>query len=656
MLIGSMSRYVLPRSHMLLLNRAGALKSRKVFSRSSTVMWPASNIHTHPYVGAKKFTDTENDYAREILLSSIVAAPNVVAALRAPESTQQFDEIIDWEPLSDRELLDQFHQVVEICARDDELCISDERFDSFVHSFVSKMPQFDEEQLVETLKLLVKLGPTPNINTRNYSQIWEATDKACLAKVPSWNTEKLLFMADQWYPLRLAKVGKFVGKAVFKISSKLRKLNKDDLVRTVFYINLTRVPVENMIDIELNLKNNFYRFDIDDLAILCMGFFKTQTPIRSVELISKIYQLTMHNASTVKDISLAAILKLLRYSSRIPHAQCMEQFLTVFTPEVPRISLFCCLHLALLGSDIHLGHQPCLEAVIERFIKDIKLLRLKDMERIAFAIAQNNMTHTDNRDITLLSAILDEMPSRIDEITTYPKSYLTLLHFLTLKDVYREELITAAFEPRFLHMTYGRNVASAGREVISLDGYLRINLRDGGKYSGNYFPEKQFKIIAKMTQDYIPSREYRLSKSDRMLLEILETLQKRHKFAHITHLLPHYQRPDVALLWDSNQRQLLDVASRCPKQYSGNILSRQFLLKDDSDRQELKLISIVAGSWNCYIRGQDRVTGGFAMKLKQLRLIGFEPVVIPWYEWPINSEEAMDTYLFEKLNPLLEQQ
>lgn len=635
------------------VNRARVLRSGDVTKR-----FPVVALHSSGVLRVKRFSDSENDYAHSILNQQrekqTVFAVHSLAQRAAIDGRElDFAEVSGWESLSARDVLDQFYRVVEVCKRD-SVCISDPRFDGFVEALVGRMAELSDDELVEVLRLLAEIGPdTPAVDTRNFVTIWNVVDQLCLERATQWKTEKLLFMADQWYPLRVAKIGKFVGKAVWKISSRLRNLPREQLVRTVFYINLTRTPVENMIDIEFNLKRNFFNFDIDDISILCMGFFKTETPIRSAELIERIYHLAIHHAKDVKDISLAAILKVLRYSSKIPNAPSMERLWTAYIPEIPRLSLFCCLHLALLGSDIHMCHQESLGVIIERFTRDIKLLRLKDMERIAFIIAHYNMTFEDNRDLVLLNAIVEEIPTRIPEITQYPKSYLSLLNFLSLKEIYSEQLIAAAFEKRFLFMTYGRNVAGAGREVIALDAFLRINLKDR-KYNGNYFPEKPFKVVAKLTQDYVPSLDHRLTKSDRMLMEIQDTFQRRHKFAHIIHLLPHYQRPDVLLLWDDEVKMFLDAAKCCPVQYSGEVLSRDYLLKEEASKGNLRLIAVVAGGWNCYVRNQNRFTGGFAMKLKQLQIIGHEVLVIPWHEWPLQSIEAKESFLFDKLNPLLE--
>ncbi|EDS31543.1 conserved hypothetical protein [Culex quinquefasciatus] len=527
-----------------MFTRTVSLCSSAVFRRLLPVLpCTVRPIHTTTYLAAKKFVDAENDFAHQVIQRGILAPGGTVRDFGA----------------SEMELLDRLSQVVAEC-RNEGVCISEERFDDFARGLAEKVPEFGYEELVRVLNLLVEMGPTPAVDTRNYARIWNAVDAACLRRVPG---------------VGHGPVAVYGGSVV---------------------------PVEVGQGWEVS----------------------TMTPVRSVELIEEIYQLTIHHAGDVQDISLAAILKLLRYSSRIAHAQSMERLLSTFVPQIPRLSLFCCLHLALLGTDIHLCHQPILEAIIDRFSQNIKQLRLKDMERIVFALAHFNMDLPSQKDLNLMRAIQSELPTRIHEITTYPKSYLSLLNFLTLKEIYSEELITAAFDRRFLQMTYGRNVAGAGREVIALNSFLRIN---APTYSGNLFPEKPLKVVAKLTQDYVPSTEYRLTKSDRMLLEIQSTFTQRHRFAHIIHVLPHYQRPDVIALFNETTGAFEDVEAHCPPQYSGAILSRECLLGDRANEKGLRLVAIVAGSWNCYVRDQHRFTGGFAMKLKQLAAVGYETVV-----------------------------
>lgn len=67
----------------------------------------------------------------------------------------------------------------------------------------------------------------------------------------------------------------------------------------------------------------------------------------------------------------------------------------------------------------------------------------------------------------------------------------------------------------------------------------------------------------------------------------------------------------------------------------------------------MRLVAIVVGSWNCYVRDERRRTGGYEMKLEQLRKLHYDTVEIPWYEWPYYSQDDMRKYLEAKLSPYL---
>ncbi|XP_049529852.1 uncharacterized protein LOC125948127 [Anopheles darlingi] len=613
-------------------------------------------LHRTSWLGVKKHVENENDYASSVLHRSLAQIPaeefrlkTTIHSSNPPIDVDNFVEsskCAEKTPEKQLELLDGFVALVSRGSTP----VDDSRFAGFVESFAESVRSFDETHIELALKLLTKLDEIKTPYEPNYVDLWMALDGECLKRVTDWDTERLLHFADLWYPLRLAKQGKFVNKALWKISNRLRKLAPRTLVKTVFYINLTRVPMENMMDIEVNFAQNFDSFSIDDVAVLCMGFFKTETPIRSTELLDKIYQTTIRHVATVEDIALTAILKLLRYSSRIPSVPSMEALLAALVPRIPSLSTFACLHVALLGSDIHLCHSPTLEPVVAKFADNLSELRLKDLERIAFVLAHNNTAFVSGKDSLLCARILEDLPNRITEIVTYPRCYISLLYFLAIRNVYNVDYITTAFDKQFLKLAYKKNLPGAGREAVSLDAYASINLRD--RYDGNRFPANAFQIVCKLTQDYLPNPKYRLTKSDRMLLDIQRTfgeLKPGSTQCRIVHLLPHYQRPDILFCWDALSKRLLDVNELLPEQSTHEIMTREAVLKERSKEKHLRLVAIVVGSWNCYVRNVKRRTGGYAMKLEQLRRLGYEIVEIPWYEWPVYSQDDMLKYLKAKL-------
>ncbi|XP_052899990.1 uncharacterized protein LOC128306498 [Anopheles moucheti] len=619
-------------------------------------------VHLTGNAAVKKFIDSENDYAsavlRNVVLKRSLEIPTTVC-----EIPGDMDNILqthrDWCAGDPEKLLLLLKHIVASVGLtgDGTSPLEDVRFTEFITTFVNLVPTFTDTQLSQALETLAFLEEIKTIYEQNYLILWTTLDNECLERVALWNVEQLLHFADQWYPLRLAKQGKFVSKAIWKISNRLRKLPPEQLLKTVFYINLTRVPVENMMDIETNFQQNFDAFTIDNIAVLCMGFFKTETPIRNSELLDKIYYKLTADLPTVQDIPLTAILKLLRYSSRIPNVASMQNLLDALVPVIPRLSLLACLHVALLGSDIHICHRGTLELIVDKFLDNIDALRLKDAERIAFVLAHGNISLKANREMKLLRAILAEVPNRVTEIVQYPKCYVSLLHFLSLRNIYDPAFISGAFDRRFLQLAYTKNIGGAGREAVALDAFIAINLADGGVYSGNRFPDQAFRLVCKLTQDYLPNPNYKLTKSDRMLLDIQATFTTFWKVpCQIMHLLPHYQRPDILFCFDKRTRKVVELGERDGEAGLSNthdIMKRENILGERSSDDSLRLVAIVVGSWNCYVRNDRRRTGGYAMKLDQLRRLNYETIEIPWYEWPVYSRDDMRKYLEAKLSPFL---
>uniref|UniRef100_A0A182RMX4 RAP domain-containing protein n=1 Tax=Anopheles funestus TaxID=62324 RepID=A0A182RMX4_ANOFN len=613
-------------------------------------------VHISRYVAVKKFVDSENDYASAVLLKRSMEVPvkTHLMPVDMDNILQTHDSWCNDDP--EKVLLLLKHIVASIGRTSDGASpLEDVRFTEFIKTFVKLVPTFSDPQLSQALETLAALEEIKSIYEPNYLILWTTLDSECLERVANWNVEQLLYFADQWYPLRLAKQGKFVSKAIWKISNRLRKLPPEQLLKTVFYINLTRVPVENMMDIETNFQQNFDAFTIDNIAILCMGFFKTETPIRNSELLEKIYGKLIAHLPTVEDIALTAILKLLRYSSRIPNVTSMQNLLDALVPEISRLSLLACLHVALLGSDVHICHRGTLELIVDKFLAHIDKLRLKDAERIAFVLAHGNITLREGREMVLLRTILADMPNRVAEIVQYPKCYVSLLHFLSLRNIYDTTYISGVFDRRFLQLAYSRNIGGAGREAVGLDAFIAINLAEAA-YGGNRFPDPAFRLVCKLTQDYLPNPKYKLTKSDRMLLDIQATFATLSKVpCQVMHLLPHYQRPDILFCFNERTRQVVALGENSEIDVPNThvIMQRENILGERSCDKNLKLVAIVVGSWNCYIRNDRRRTGGYAMKLAQLRKLNYDTIEIPWYEWPVYSRDDMRKYLETKLSPFL---
>lgn len=219
----------------------------------------------------------------------------------------------------------------------------------------------------------------------------------------------------------------------------------------------------------------------------------------------------------------------------------MANLLEATVQQIPRFSLLSCLHIALLGTDIQMCHNKSLNLILERFYRDLKNTRLKDIERLSFVLGLYDFETESGIEKDLCVEFLKELKCRVPEITRHPRCFVSCLHYLTLKGFYDIELISSVLDDKFLKMAYNNN-DNLGREVFCLDSFAQINLPS---YSGNRLSDKKRRTMGKLLSHYIPTRngKFKLSTTDRMLLEIMEATELNYKFCHVTHVLPHYDRP-----------------------------------------------------------------------------------------------------------------
>lgn len=197
------------------------------------------------------------------------------------------------------------------------------------------------------------------------------------------------------------------------------------------------------------------------------------------------------------------------------------------------------MHIALLGTPHHISQQKCLEKIANRFSDDITTIRLKDFERITFVIGSSDFTSDNQIENRLCEQILAELKNRVSEIVQYPKCLPLCLHFLSLKGYHDEELLNVVLGEPFLGFAY-KTLPNYGRELFSLDSYAKIQLKE--TYKGNQLSEKVRRYMGQMFTDYIPSSEFKLSPSDKILAPVKETTEELFRHCYYAHTLPHYPR------------------------------------------------------------------------------------------------------------------
>uniref|UniRef100_A0A336M7Y5 CSON011754 protein n=2 Tax=Culicoides sonorensis TaxID=179676 RepID=A0A336M7Y5_CULSO len=601
----------------------------------------------------KNFKETENEFAHRILASAGVSNMLKQEDLYSlfTSSNKSIDSILtkNFQECSIDQLMTYMVLVAKYCM-DNNIQISDRKFDGIVDCLADRRFELNDEQLIKGLKLLMILPKTPSKHTRNYWDLWLAFEQVCLERCQNWDVDKRLFFTDIFYQLNLGRTTKLTYNVVMRMGRNIPKLSKNHLLQMLFFLNITRQPIEEMINIELNFIKSIDHMTIGEVSVICMGFFKTETRIRNPELLRKLYEKLKANLSSIDNIPLVNIFKVLRYSSKNNEQHLIRELLDAIVPQLSRFSLLSCLHIALLGTDLQQCHESSLKIIVKRFYDEIDNARLKDIERICFVIGLFDFKFSDGLERKLAELILNELKKRVDEIALYPKALSQTMSYIALIDpcYVSKEMLNICLNPEFLKSAYGKNYYNYGREVIFLDSFAEVFY--GNNYKGHRLVKRIKNYLTNISIDYIPdpSRRQKLTFSNRLLLEVFESCKDIFKYSRIYHVLPHFQRPDIILAVNTRTKKGIDISVNYPEKTSSLILTSSLLLETIEKPEDIKLVALVIGGWNQMIRGTSSPTGLLKNKILQLNLCGFEVIVIDWQHWPKTKSEQI-VYLNQKI-------
>lgn len=502
------------------------------------------NIHCNANLCVKMFMEHENNYAYSVMQSKGYSSPISLTKVTSSLTKDQFDNLIkkDWLKADPTETFEVFALLGEYCS-ENNIQISDRMFDNFIDCLTDYIRLASDKELESLFFSLAKWPEPDSIRTRNFIEVWAALDDECLKRLQSWTFDQQLYFISLFFMLNTTRLCDFTHKSIIKLASKARQLTPGQLVQTFFYIGVQRKQPFDMHNLELHLESIFSEFSIDDLAIMSMGFFKSKTPIRSMVLIEKIADKVMEHSRDIHEVSLAAILKIIRYSMKIPKIDIIYKLLDTIQHEVPRLSLMCNVHLALVGTSTLTLHQGCLTKIAESVIGNLSTCRLKDLERLV--LTYGTFDFKPSTPDCFFERIIEELrnPQREPEVQKYGRSYACCIAYLGLLGIYPVDHMSKVLSPEFLLKTYGKQCFTYGREVLTIHNTAEIFCKEAEM---NRLDERVAKILAKKYTDYVPNENYKkqYNVSERMFLDVFKVLKELRGEQYVVgdHIVTHHQR------------------------------------------------------------------------------------------------------------------
>lgn len=258
--------------------------------------------------------DRENGHCHSIMQSIPLYETNLMTSLSKKINdqlvdTQTFEDILfkNWRTENATNIIQAFKQLCHY-SRVNNIALSDMRFDKLVDGLMDKCRNLTDDELSELLYCISQYPKCKSPSSHNIHDIWSALDDMCCERVKDWSIPKMLLFADHWYKLGFAKYADYMVQAIKRLCRRIDNLSPTEFTQTLFYINVRRKHF-SMFDFECRLKKCISELSLDELAIVSMAFFKTETSIKDTFLLSHMLNRLVEQTSTVHEITLTAILK-----------------------------------------------------------------------------------------------------------------------------------------------------------------------------------------------------------------------------------------------------------------------------------------------------------------------------------------------------------
>lgn len=517
----------------------------KFLNNANILQKSCRSIYVHTKLHGKMFQEHENRYAYDVMKNKGYVGDLLAATSKDVQvSKETFDKLLqeDCSKKTPAQLIEAFLMLGSYCSVND-LCISNKIFDSFIDTLTDNIKQTSDQELRLVFYYLLKWPETESVRTRNFIEVWVALDDECLNRIKKWTTDEMLSFQALFYMLNATRASEFSWKCLQKLASKAKQLTPSQLVQSLFFVGVMRKAPCDMHNLELQLNTLFSEFTVDELAIMSMGFFKSKTPVRSMELMLKVISKITEHTKDIREVSLAALLKIVRYSVKVPTDENIYKLLEALYPEVPRLSLMCNVHLALLGTATLTLHEKCLTEIATTALSDINNARVKDLERLVFTYGTFNMIPKTAE--CFFQKVVEELskPERIPEITKHGRSFACCVAYLGHSGVYPKDLMDKVLNPEFLQSAYGKQILTYGREVLAIHNSAKLFLPEADMHR---LSDKCAIILAKKYTDYVPSEKHakQYNISEKMMLDIMKILKEQRGEKYVTgdHILTHHQR------------------------------------------------------------------------------------------------------------------
>ncbi|NXU78286.1 FAKD5 protein, partial [Oreotrochilus melanogaster] len=210
-----------------------------------------------------------------------------------------------------------------------------------------------------------------------------------------------------------------------------------------------RSPRDLLPKVESMILKHLDSFTLEEVGAVCLGLFKSLSGISEhvMRRIADRVSLQMEEMSTY---SLVNVLKLLRYA-RMDHLPLLRELGKVIPPRIPTINIQGIMHITLTYSALHYFEEGVLAAVAMALPPKVTFCRSKDAAKFLWSFGCLDYEPPNQEEF--YSSLIEQMHRKLHEFRKFPEHLLTGLLGLAFVRRFPEELIAYALGDDFVQKT-----------------------------------------------------------------------------------------------------------------------------------------------------------------------------------------------------------
>lgn len=457
-----------------------------------------------------------------------------------------------------------------------------------------------------------------------------------LEQYKKWSIEKQLYALDLWHFTRPCQKYKIFHELMESVLKKFDAHENGAALQIMYYTAYTTrlfTPLQQQ-NVVRRLERSADDLTLDELSIYCLALTKNNTKLSSANVIDAFYKcLLQTDFRHFEDIAIVGVIKAVRRYSTADHIPRIVALQTKLVEFAKKSSFLALTHTAHFGLKQNVYNRELIDVIVRRLIGNLKLLRMKDIERICLVLATFQFKTSDQ----IEERFCDEVQSFLLQSmhTRHPESMVRCISYLAMRGGVDPKLIAWVLDPITLLNTFGNLIEYSDSHILIIDSYAKINLADS--YKGHRLSDSVCnQLIQRFYRDTL----------DGVNTLILNDLKKIFNMNNINYVLwraiPHFAIPDIIFVYDKKFRKSVEL----PKLMDGQIRHASELTKCDKG---LIPVAVVVCSRAQTLFNSERYTGFFQLKLNQLKMLGYRVIVIDnKYLKLYASKEARKRYLMQE--------